>query len=183
MDYTPRVRFWFIIVPLFIAIITFSVVFFVIASAGSGRIIREIGESFGGIAAWGLGITIAIALINLFIRRYMRVKKLLGRHGNIMKPEHHHFLVFQKKWLIDVHLAVGIIGFLGALMHMYVLWDRRNILLVISMFLFAWLILVGMLLKWGGLGPRTKRYVYFLHSQWITVLALVIVTLLGHALV
>ncbi len=181
MEYTPKARFWLVVLPSFLAIVAFSAAFYWAISAGSGRLLHELGGSFGSIAAWGLGVAIALALVNLATRRFLKVKKLLGRRSEVLKPEHHRFLVLQKKWVVDVHLAAGIIGFLGALLHGYLLWRFRNVWLLGAMLLFAWMAVVGLVLRFGGLGAGTKRYVYLVHSQWVTVILLVVATVVGHA--
>jgi|GEM_PF-5885515 len=181
MRYTSKVRFWLIVMPLFLTIVAFSVLFYWALGLGNGRLLYELGGGFGSIAAGGLGAAIVLALVNLAIRRFLKVKHLLGKRGEILTPKHHRFLVLQKKWVVDIHLAAGIVGFLGALLHGYLLWQFRNVWLLVAMLLFAWMSVVGLILKFGGLGSRTKKYIYLVHSQWVTVVLLVLATLIGHA--
>ena len=141
---------------------------------------KDEGNELTGLAtAWLLGTANLTVLLSLLLKGANRhlplkpeTKKAVGQ-----------FNQFQKKHLMRFHYLLNPLALCIGFLHFLLSCCRKTALPEWGLLFLTVMILLGLMVKFKGTPRWLKKFLYFLHTSWIPIPALILVLLVGHLMV
>ena len=142
--------------------------------------LREIGEGFGTLGLWALGIIYGRTLLKLACGQGGLLQRLVPDEYDVSAIPPFSTLL---NVLNRTHVYVGIAAIAVILLHIAMLGLHADILFFPAVLaLVLWQGMFGFFLTWRYSPQDLKRFSYFVHAQFVTGIMIGIFSVFGHLL-